>query len=128
MTARRIKSVQSGKLILVLTRHLGFGSLVIDRLAGQRVDSDLGDGHGGVLQLAVEPQDLRPLAGVLHHLKGDQKKGGGLLNLVEFSIPIYKKTRVKSRMSLRMIQMLPSDDIFIVKSYNNGYNDLMCGY
>jgi len=52
----------------VLTRHLRFGSLVVDGLAGQGVDSDLGDGHRGVLQLAVEPQDLGPLAGVLHHL------------------------------------------------------------
>ena len=51
-----------------LTRHLRFGSLVVDRLAGQGVDSDLGDGHRGVFQLAVQPQDLSPLAGVLHHL------------------------------------------------------------
>lgn len=54
--------------INVLTRHLRFGSLVVDGLAGERVDSDLGDGHRSVLQLAVEPQDLGALAGVLHHL------------------------------------------------------------
>ena len=57
-----------------LTRHLCFGSLVVDRLAGQGVDSDLGDGHRGVFQLAVEPQDLSPLTGVLHHLDADKKK------------------------------------------------------
>lgn len=52
-----------------LTRHLGFGPLVVNGLAGERVDADLGDGHGGVLQLAVEPQHLSPFAGVLHHLE-----------------------------------------------------------
>lgn len=50
------------------TGHLCFGSLVVDGLTGQGVDSDLRDGHRGVLQLAVEPEDLGPLAGVLHHL------------------------------------------------------------
>lgn len=57
-----------------LTRQLGFGSLVVNRLTGQRVDSDLGDGHRGIFQLAVEPQDLSSFAGVLHHLEGDKIK------------------------------------------------------
>lgn len=52
-----------------LTGHLCFGSLVVDGLARERVDADLGDGQGGVLQLTVEPQHLSPFAGVLHHLK-----------------------------------------------------------
>lgn len=56
-----------------LTGHLCFGSLVVDRLAGQGVDSDLGDGHRGIFQLAVEPQDLSTLTGVLHHLDADKK-------------------------------------------------------
>lgn len=51
------------------TRHLGLGSLVVDGLTAQGVHSDLSHGHGGVLQLAVEPQNLSALAGVLHHLQ-----------------------------------------------------------
>lgn len=57
----------------VLTRHLCFGSLVVDGLAGEGVDSDLGDGYRSVLQLAVEPQDLGALTGVLHHLDRKHK-------------------------------------------------------
>lgn len=52
-----------------LTGHLRFGPLVVDGLAGEGVDADLGHRQGGVLQLAVEPQHLSPLAGVLHHLE-----------------------------------------------------------
>lgn len=56
----------------VLTRHLCFGPLVVDGLAGEGVDSDLGDGHGGIFQLTVEPQDLGPFTRVLHHLDEDK--------------------------------------------------------
>lgn len=55
-----------------LTGHLRFRPLVVDGLAGERVHADLGNGHGGVLQLTVEPQHLSPLAGVLHHLQQRQ--------------------------------------------------------
>lgn len=58
----------------VLTRHLCFGPLVVDGLAGERVDSDLGDGHGGIFQLTVEPQDLGPFTWVLHHLDEDKNR------------------------------------------------------
>lgn len=60
-----------------LTGHLGFGPLVVDGLAGEGVDADLGHGQGGVLQLAVEPQHLSPLAGVLHHLEARGATGNG---------------------------------------------------
>lgn len=57
----------------VLTRHFGFGPLVVDGLTGQGVNSDLSDGHRGVLQLAVQPQDLGPFTGMLHHLEERKK-------------------------------------------------------
>lgn len=62
-----------------LTGHLCFRALVVDGLAGERVHADLGDGQRGVLQLAVEPQHLSPLAGVLHHLPPRCKKKTFLL-------------------------------------------------
>ena len=58
------------------TRHLDLGALVVDGLAGEGVHPDLGHGHRGVLQLAVEPQNLGPLTGVLHHLGGGGGGGG----------------------------------------------------
>lgn len=58
----------------VLTRHLCFGPLVVDGLAGEGVDSDLGDGHGGIFQLTVETQDLGPFTRVLHHLGEDKNR------------------------------------------------------
>lgn len=62
----------------MLTRHFGFGSLVVDGLTGQGVHSDLSNGHRGVLQLAVEPEDLGPFTGVLHHLEERKIDGTGL--------------------------------------------------
>lgn len=55
------------------TRHLCFGPLVVDGLAGQGVDPDLGHRHRGVFQLAVEPQHLGSLTGVLHYLHPGQE-------------------------------------------------------
>lgn len=59
-----------------LTRHLSFGSLVINGLAGEGVDSDLGDGHRGILQLTVEPEHLGTFARVLHHLDEEETHKG----------------------------------------------------
>lgn len=42
---------------------------MVDGLAGKGVDSDLGDGHGGILQLTVEPEYLGPFTWMLHHLE-----------------------------------------------------------
>lgn len=60
-------------------------------LAGQGVDSDLGDGNRSIFELAVEPQNLRTLAGMLHHLEGD--KTGKSMNKV--SAGLYKKPLIK---------------------------------
>lgn len=78
MLAGRGKGGKGGKTATAaLTGHLRFGPLVVDGLAGEGVDADLGHGQGGVLQLAVEPQHLSPLAGVLHHLEPRGATGNG---------------------------------------------------
>lgn len=48
---------------------------MVDGLAGERVDSDLGHRHRGVFQLTVETQHLGPFTGVLHHLDHIGKLG-----------------------------------------------------
>lgn len=73
----------------VLTGHLCFGSLMVDGLAGEGVDPDLGDGHRGVLELAVEPQDLGPLAGVLHHLEMGKKQTQSCMKYIQ---PTFTKS------------------------------------
>ena len=50
--------------------------LVVNGLAGQGEDPDLGHLHGGLLDAAAEAQDLAALGRVLHHLGAGQGRAG----------------------------------------------------
>lgn len=69
------RGTKAGPPAAALTCRLGLGPrlhgavLVVDGLAGQREDPDLGHLDGGLLEAAAEAEHLAALGGVLHHLR-----------------------------------------------------------